>query len=275
MTTHDIRDKIFESLSGQRFHATVLADEDGIVAGVSGALSEAMAVGCSAQPLVEDGDSLTVGVELIELIGAPKELAIAEECVIGALAKPSGIATATRRLVVAAGSHLQVVGGGWKKMPSVMRETVRDAVRVGGAQSTIDDVPFLYLDKNYVRIFGGVAATLEAVEAMTGYRKVVQVGDDECSLEEDTRTAVEYGVSTIFVDTGDMDDLSCVIDILEELSARDRTRVAFGGGIRLDRIDDLVRLGVDALCIGRAIVDAPLLDMRMEVEHAKTRANAR
>jgi len=273
--THDIRDRIFESLFGQRFSAAVVADEAGIVAGVSGALSEAMAVGCSAQPLVADGDSVEAGAKLIELIGAPKELAITEECVIGALAKPSGIATATRQLVDAARPHLQVVGGGWKKMPSVMREMVRHAVTVGGAQSTIDDAPFLYLDKNYVRIFGGVAATLEAVDSMTEFRKVIQVGDDDCSLEEDTRTAVEYGVSTIFVDSGDMADLSCVIDMLEELSARDRTRVAFGGGIRLDRIDDLVRLGVDALCIGRAIVDAPLLDMRMEVEYAKTRANAR
>ncbi len=273
--THDIRDQIFESLFGQRFSAAVVVEDAGIVTGISGALSEAMAAGCSAQPLVEDGDSIEAGAKLIELIGAPKELAIAEECVIGALAKPSGIASATRRLVDSAHPHLQVVGGGWKKMPSVMREMVRHAVKVGGAQSTVDDAPFLYLDKNYIRLFGGVAATLEAVDAMTEYRKVIQIGDDDRSLEEDTRTAVEYGVSTIFVDSGDMDDLSCVIDILVELSARDRTRVAFGGGIRLDQIDDLVRLGVDALCIGRAIVDAPLLDMRMEVEYAKTRANAR
>lgn len=277
--THDVRDRIFESLSGRRFAASIVAAEDGIVAGVSGALSEAMAVGCTVHPVAADGEFVEAGATLIELIGSPKELAMAEECVIGALAKPSGIATATRSLVDAAGPHLQIVGGGWKKMPGLMREMVRHALSVGGAHPAIDETPFLYLDKNYVRMFGGVAATLKAVDAMTGFLKVIQIGDNGFSLEEETRTAVQYGASTVFVDTGDMDDLSCVIDTLEKLSARDRVRVAFGGGVQLEHIDDLVRLGVDALCIGRAIVDAPLLDMRMEIttpkrKHSETMQNA-
>lgn len=263
--TYDVRDRIFESISGQRFTAALVAAGDGIVAGVSGAQAEAMAIGCTARPVVMDGECVEAGARLIELIGSPKELAMAEECVIGVLAKPSGIATATRRLVDAAGPHLQVVGGGWKKMPGLLREMLRSAAAVGGAHPAIDETPFLYLDKNYVRMFGGVAATLKAVEAITGYRKVIQIGDDGLSLENETRTAVKYGASTIFVDTGDLADLSCVIDTLENLSARRRVRVAFGGGIRLEHIDDLVRLGVDAVCIGRAIVDAPLLDMRMEI----------
>ena len=262
---HDVRDRIFETLSGQRFAAVLVAAEDGIVAGVSGALSEAMAVGCTARAVVIDGEFVEAGAKLVELIGLPKELAMAEECVIGALAKPSGIATATRKLVDAAGPHLQIVGGGWKKMPALLREMVRHAAAVGGAHPAIDETPFLYLDKNYVRMFGGVAAALKAVEAIIGYRRVIQIGDNGLSLEDETRTAVQYGASTIFVDTGDPGDLNCVIDTLESLSARGRVRVAFGGGIQLEHIDKLVRLRVDALCIGRAIVDAPLLDMRMEI----------
>ena len=263
--THDIRDRIFESISGHRFAAALVAAEDGIVAGVSGALAEAMTIGCTAHPVVVDGESVSAGARLMELIGSPKELAMAEECVIGALAKPSGIATAARRLVDAAGPDLQVVAGGWKKMPGPLREMVRHAAAVGGAHPAIDEAPFLYLDKNYVRMFGGVAATLKAVAPMTGYRKVIQIGGDGLPLEEETRTAVNCGASTIFVDTGDLDDLRLVIGVLVELSARERVRVAFGGGIQLEHIDDLVRLGVDALCIGRAIVDAPLLDMRMVI----------
>lgn len=264
--THDIRDHIFESISGLRFTAELVAAEDGIVAGVSGAQTEAMAIGCAAHPVVMDGEFVVAGARLMELNGSPKELAMAEECVIGALAKPSGIATATRKLVDAAGPHLQVVVGGRKKMPGPLREMVRHAAAVGGAHPSIDEAPFLYLDKNYVRMFGGVAATLKAVEPMTGYRKVIQIGGDGLPLEEETRTAVKYGASTIFVDTGDLDDLRRVIGVLVELSARERVRVAFGGGIQLEHIDDLVRLGVDAVCIGRAIVDAPLLDMRMVIE---------
>lgn len=263
--TRDLRDQLFDGLSGRRFSAAVVVTEDGIVAGIEGALCEAKAVGCTARALVLDGEFVAAGARILALSGSPKALALAEECVAGALAKPSGIATATRELVDRAGAQLQIVGGGWKKMPRALKEMVRHAVCVGGAHLRIDKSPFLYLDKNCVRMFGGVSATLKAVSGMVGYRKVIQIGDDGVALEEETRIAVEFGVSTIFVDTGEVGDLNCVMDALEDLCARNRVRVAFGGGVGHEHLDELARLGVDALCIGRRIVDAPLMDMRMEI----------
>jgi nicotinate-nucleotide pyrophosphorylase (carboxylating) len=42
-------------------------------------------------------------------------------------------------------------------------------------------------------------------------------------------------------------------------------RLAFGGGVQLTDIDRLRELDVDIVDVGRAIVDAPLLDMRFRV----------
>ena len=50
-----------------------------------------------------------------------------------------------------------------------------------------------------------------------------------------------------------------------ELGLRNKVSIAFGGGVRLEQIDELKALGVDILDIGREIVDAPLLDMRVEL----------
>ncbi|HJN52796.1 MAG: hypothetical protein QGI68_14875 [Pseudomonadales bacterium] len=263
--TLDIRDRIFEPLVGQHFRAMVLAAGDGVLAGISGAVTEAERAGCTARVLADDGDIVANGTEVLELTGLANGLATAEESVMGALGKPSGIATATRQLVDRAGPSLQIVAGGWKKMPRAVREMIRDAVQVGGAKARIEATPFLYLDKNYVRMFGGVAATLEAVQPMAGYRTVIQIGQYRQSLQEDTRAAVVGGVSTLFVDTGDISDLHGVIKTLEALNARQRVRLAFGGGVGPDEVKELAQLGVDALCIGRAIVDAPLVDFRMEI----------
>jgi nicotinate-nucleotide pyrophosphorylase (carboxylating) len=41
--------------------------------------------------------------------------------------------------------------------------------------------------------------------------------------------------------------------------------LAFGGGVQLTDIDRLRGLDVDIVDVGRAIVDAPLLDMRFQV----------
>lgn len=270
--TLDIRELIFQSLAGQHFTATVLAAGNGVLAGMSAAIEQADEAGCRAQALADDGDVLADGTAILALQGLPMALAAAEESVMGALAKPSGIATATRQLVDRAGSRLQIVAGGWKKMPRVMKDMIRDAVQVGGAQARIDATPFLYLDKNYVRMFGGVAATLDAVAPLAEYRTIIQIGHCPQSLQEETRVAVAHGVSTLFVDSGDIGDLHDVISTLEELGARRSVRLAFGGGVGPDDVEELALLGVDALCIGRAIVDAPLVDFRMEIAEPESRS---
>ncbi len=270
--TLDIRDRIFESLAGQTHRATVSVAEAGMLSGMSAALTESKLAGCLPEDLAADGDALVEGQAILRLRGSAKALARAEETVIGALAKSSGVTTATRRLVDSAGSALKIVGGGWKKMPRTLKAMIRDAVHVGGAAPRIDEPPFLYLDKNYVRLFGGVAETLSAVAPLEGHRTVIQIGSGLASLEAETHLAIEGGASTIFVDTGDMADLPVATETLSRSGATRHARLAYGGGIELDQITALAELGVDALCIGRAIVDAPLLDFRMEVE-ARNRDN--
>ena len=270
--TADIRDRIFQSIAGQHFTATVSAAGNGVLAGMPAALAQAHEVGCTAKALADNGDVLGEGTATLELQGSPSALAAAEESVMGALAKASGIATATRQLVDRADSRLQIVAGGWKKMPRALKEMIRDAVHVGGAEGRIDATPFLYLDKNYVRMFGDVAATLEAVAPLAEYRTVIQIGHCPQSLAEETRVAVERGVSTLFVDTGNIGDLHTVISTLDQLGARRRVRLAFGGGVGLDEVEELARLGVDALCIGRALVDAPLVDFRMQIVEPQHRS---
>ena len=74
------------------------------------------------------------------------------------------------------------------------------------------------------------------------------------------------GISTLFVDTENPADVEPVIDVLEERGLRESVAVDFAGGVELEGLRDLRASGVDVLCIGRSIVDAPLLDLRLTVE---------
>ena len=127
----------------------------------------------------------------------------------------------------------------------------------------------LYLDKNYVRMLGGLRATLEAVAHLGGHRKVVQIAGEESGLFQEAKLAVALGATTVFVDTGVPADIKPVVEALEVLGVRDRVEVAFAGGVRHGDLDELVRLGADALCVGRSIVDAPLLDLRLTVREVR------
>lgn len=46
---------------------------------------------------------------------------------------------------------------------------------------------------------------------------------------------------------------------------KERLELAFAGGVRLTDIPELADEGIDILCIGKEIVDAQLLDMRLDV----------
>jgi nicotinate-nucleotide pyrophosphorylase (carboxylating) len=181
------------------------------------------------------------------------------------MSKPSGIATATRRLVEEAAGQIRIVGGAWKKAPPSTKSLVRRAVAIGGANGRMAEHPMIYLDKNYVRMLGGLRQALEGLAHLDAHQKVVQLIGEEASLFEETRLAASLGATTVFVDTGVPADIKPVVEALESLGERDRVRVAFAGGVREGDLAKLIRLGADALCIGRSIVDAPLLDMRLTV----------
>lgn len=261
----DIRDEIFRGLEGRTVEARIEAAESGVLAGLDEAVERGRELGLTVVRFACEGDDVGPGDVLLALAGPARTITIAEETLIGLIAKPSGIATATRRLVEEAAGRIQIVGGAWKKAHPDSKSAVRRAVAVGGATGRMAEHPMIYLDKNYVRMLGGLHAALEAVAHLPSHRKVVQLMGEEAPLEEETRLAVELGATTVFVDTGVPTDLKPVVETLGRLGARDRVRVAFAGGVRPGDLDALVRLGADALCIGRSIVDAPLVDLRLTV----------
>jgi nicotinate-nucleotide pyrophosphorylase len=60
-------------------------------------------------------------------------------------------------------------------------------------------------------------------------------------------------------------DLADVHSELIRLDLRSKVRLAFGGGVRLQDLGPAAEAGADAVDVGRAILDAPLLDLRLRV----------
>ena len=261
----DLRDDIFRGVAQRRVTAEIVAAEPGIVAETRMAAEAAQELGLNLDSILEAGDAVTPGRVIARFSGSPKQIALAEDRLIGLMSKASGIATAARRFVEKAGSRPRIVSGAWKKMPLCQKESIRRAVAVGGADGRISDRPFLYLDKNYVRMLGGLAACLEAVSGFKDRLRVVQIKGEYGDLVDEACLAARNGAGIVFIDTGRRDDLARVGDGLRRAGLRCRAEIAFGGGVRLEDVEALKALDVDVLDVGRGIVDAPLLDMRLEV----------
>ncbi|WP_029117486.1 hypothetical protein [Mycobacterium sp. URHB0044] len=256
----DPRETIFAGIAERVFTAALIADDEGIVSPVAAAAESLQDLGLRIDFALREADHVRPGDEIIRFRGTPMQIALAEERVVGLLAKASGIATATRRFVDRANGSPRIVSGAWKKLPVSVKDTIRSAIMAGGAEPRIATWPFVYLDKNFVTMLGGVDATLAAVAEMAGHRKVIQLDDPELVV-----AAVHGGADVVFIDTGKLGDAAIASRELCGAGVRGRVELAFGGGVRLEDIDELKRLEVDTVDVGRAIVDAPLLDMHVWV----------
>ena len=260
---NDIRDIIFATVRDNEYTAHLSAEQDGVVSGVARLQAVLEQRQIKYQFFKKDSDFVAAGEAILTLSGTPKDIAVAEEFAIGMLSKPSGIATAARKAVSMAGS-MRIVSGAWKKAPPEIKQIVREAVTHGGASFRIVDVPFLYLDKNFVRMLGGIKETLAAVGAMPEL-KVIQVKGETGNVAAEAVLAAECGAGIIMVDTGNIEDLRKVSASLKETGYRSKVQLAFAKGIALQNIEKLQAEDIDILDIGMQIIDAPLLDMKLDV----------
>lgn len=261
----DLRDAIFQSIEGQMVTAVLRADDDGLIVGIPDFQKTADDLGLDVRFVIDDATSVKAGETIAEFRGAPKQIAKAEERLIGMLAKPSGIATRTRQFVEAAGDGVRIVSGAWKKMPMVLKHVIRHAIRSAGADFRITRVNFVYLDKNFIRMLGGIRNTLRATSHIEEHEKVIQIKGDYADVAEEAIEAAEAGAHIVFIDTGEMADIDRVSAALTGAGLREKVALAYSGNIRLSDIATLKEKDVDRLDIGRAIVDAPLLDMKIDV----------
>jgi len=261
----DIREEILKSIHSRCVTASIVTDYDGIVAGSGLIRIECEKAGLSLLHLVEDGGRVHEGDEILRIAGSPRQILAAEDVFIGLLAKASGIATNANEFVKAAGGRPRVVCGAWKKMPGALKDVIRNAVSLGGVSPRMVTGQFVYLDKNCIELLGGIKSSLDAVAHLEEHTKVVQVKGRYRDIVSEACEAAESGADIVFVDTGETGDVAAVARKLAHEGLRNQVELAFGGGVSIEKIGILKTLDVDIVDVGRRIVDAPLLDMRLEI----------
>ena len=96
----DLRDTIFVSVADRVYVADVRVTSAGVICGIERAAQKAMDLGCEVLHAAADGDEVGIEKPVLTIRGTAKAIAIAEDCVPGAIAKPSGISRAMRRAQV-------------------------------------------------------------------------------------------------------------------------------------------------------------------------------
>lgn len=260
----NIPEALLASVLKRRIRAEITATEPGIMHGIEALIQKAADLGLEAIAHVGSGASLASGQKIASLQGNPVPIITGEDHLLGLISKASGIATMAGKAVEQAGG-IRVVSGGWKKIPPEMKAMARAALQTGGVGMRLLDQPFLYLDKNYLRVFGSVAALLKATAALPDRAVSVQIRGETAPIGDEAVEAATCGAKVIMVDTGQVADLRICSEQLKAADLRDRVRLAFAGEVRIADLPVLRREDVDIVDIGKAILDAPLLDFRYDV----------
>ncbi len=260
----DVPALLLKNMMNRKVRAKIVSTDAGVVAGIEEMERQAVALGLEVHVNCRSATKVVPESEVASLKGDPLQIVKGEDCLLGIISKASGIATAARQAVALAG-NVQVVSGGWKKVPPGMKEYVREGLMAGGVGIRILPDPFVYLDKNYLRLFGSLESEINAARTFPGRSIVVQLRGETAEIGKEATRAARLGATAIMVDTGSIGDLRKCSLSLTQAGLRDRVKLVYGGGVQLSDLTELAKEDVDIVDVGRAILDAPLLDFRYDV----------
>jgi len=194
----------------------------------------------------EEGARVAAGGTLWTVRGRARSILIGERVALNFVQRMMGIATTARSYVDAlpqAGPGCATRITDTRKTTPGLRALERYAVRVGGAKNHRDNLGSAVLIKdNHIAACGGIRSAIERARQHAPHTSRVECEVD--SLEQ-LDAALEAGADIVLLDN--MDDATVAEAVRR---ARGKAITEASGGITLERIPALARLGVDVISVG-------------------------
>jgi len=218
--------------------------------------------------LRKDGEEIKPKAVAAKVSGRLRSLLAAERTALNIVQRMAGIATLAQQAMTSVrGSKLKVLDT--RKTPPGMRGLAKEAVRLGGASNhrfgLFDGV--LIKDNHIAAVGGSIKEALRRAKANTP--RLVKIEIEVTNLKQ-LSEAIEAGADVIMLDN--MDD--AMIRKAVELTAG-RVPLEVSGGVTLDRLPRLAKLGVDFVSMGALTHSARAMDLSLEIAAAKGAGKAR
>ncbi|AGY76600.1 Quinolinate phosphoribosyl transferase [Clostridium autoethanogenum] len=262
----ELREYLFSDIRNSKWDFRIISKQEGIFSGVNKLKELADKLQVEIVNILSEGEEIQSGDCVFSGTGNAEQIIQAEEMFLGAIGKTSGVATAAHKFKEKAGKGINIVCGGWKKIPGEVRKDIRQSIASGGIGIRITNKPFIYLDKNYVRLLGSVKEAVEKARKYDDTRiVVVQLRGEIEPITYEAVQAVNAGSGILMVDTGNISDLKSVVNLLKEHGWYKNVKIAYAGGVAFKDIQVIKSFGAHIVDVGRAIIDAPMLDFSLDV----------
>ncbi|MEM6585612.1 MAG: carboxylating nicotinate-nucleotide diphosphorylase, partial [Pseudomonadota bacterium] len=211
---------------------------------------------CAIETLVDDGEAVAPGADLMRLEGNARALLTAERSALNIVQHLSGIATLTRDYVAAmrVGSGDCILLDTRKTLPG-LRVLEKYATRQGGAQNHRMGLwDAAMIKDNHVAVAGSVGEAVRRARD-AGVSPIICEVDRLDQIE----SALEAGADHLLLDNMPPATLRDAVAIIAG-----RAKTEASGGINLDTIAEKAASGVDYCSVGRLTQSAPAADVGLD-----------
>jgi nicotinate-nucleotide pyrophosphorylase (carboxylating) len=186
----------------------------------------------------------------------------AERTALNLVQRMSGIATLAQQAMTSVrGSKLKVLDT--RKTPPGMRSLSKEAVRLGGASNhrfgLFDGV--LIKDNHIAAVGGSIKEALRRARAHAP--RLVKIEIEVTNLKQ-LAEAIEEGADVVMLDNMDDELIRKAVAL-----AAGRVPLEVSGGVTLDRLPRLAKLGVDFVSMGSLTHSARAMDLSLEIATVK------
>ncbi|MFP2925668.1 carboxylating nicotinate-nucleotide diphosphorylase [Pyxidicoccus sp. 3LG] len=208
-----------------------------------------------------DGEEIKPKVVAARCHGRMRSLLAAERTALNLVQRAAGIATLAQQAMTSVrGSKLKVLDT--RKTPPGMRILAKDAVRMGGASNhrfgLFDGV--LIKDNHIAAVGGSIAEALRLAKANGPRLTKIEI---EVTNLKQLAEAIEGGADVVMLDNMDDAQIREAVKI-----TAGRVPLEVSGGVTLDRLPRLAKLGVDFVSMGALTHSARAMDLSLEITGA-------
>ena len=208
--------------------------------------------------LVEDGQQVPAGTDLMRLKGNARAMLTAERSALNTAQHLSGIATMTRQYVDAISGTGCILLDTRKTIPG-LRVLEKYATRMGGATNHRMGLwDAAMIKDNHVAVAGGVAEAV-ARARNAGVERIILEVDSIAQIEP----GLAAGASHLLLDNMDAGTLRAAVALIAG-----RVPTEASGGVTLETIRAKAETGVTYISVGRLTQSAPAADIGLDFAQA-------
>ncbi len=248
-------------LPRKKIAGKIITRQSAIIAGTVHAAEIFALKKCSTRILCKDGSRAESGQGIIKVTGDARNVLMCERTALNLLARMSGIATQTSRMVEKIPKGVELYST--RKTAPGLRYFDKEAVQIGGGMKhrhSLDEM--VMIKDNHIAASGGRACMTKLIRRAISKHKRIEVEVENIS---DAVLAAREGATIIMLDNFSPAQIVKAVHKLENIGLRGGVTLEASGGIDSKNISRYSTTGVDMISVGSITSSVKGIDMSLEI----------